>query len=197
MKKITKTYNVYEFSELSDAAKSEALDDYIANGIDYPWYDCIYDDAKTIGGLMGIDVDNIYFSGFCSQGDGACFEGGYSYKKQCVKLVADYAPLDSELNRIVKTLASIQKRNFYQLSASVKHSGHYYHELCTVVDVDHDNDSSVNGNDENDLIETLRDFMRWIYTQLENEYDYITSEESFIDMCQANEWTFTVDGRIY
>ena len=47
------------------------------------WYESTFDDAKAIGALMGMDIDGIYFSGFCSQGDGACFEAGLSYRKGC------------------------------------------------------------------------------------------------------------------
>lgn len=194
MKQITKTYDVYSFDELSENAKQKALADH-AKSIDYDWYDFVYEDAKTIGSLMGIDVNNIFFSGFCSQGDGACFEGGYGYKKNCVNAVMEYAPKDSDLHNIVKTLAAVQKRVFYQLTASVKHSGYYYHENCTVIDVEH-YDRVVSAQDEKAVKECLRDFMRWIYKRLENEYDYITSEESFSELCTANDWEFLESGEM-
>jgi hypothetical protein len=39
------------------------------------WWDSEYDCFKQDMAEVGIEVDNIYFSGFWSQGDGACFEG--------------------------------------------------------------------------------------------------------------------------
>jgi len=81
MKTVTETYNVYSFDELSDKAKNKAMEDYAAN-LGFSFYaECIIEDAKTIGELMGIDIDNVYYSGFYSQGDGAMFTGGYGYKR--------------------------------------------------------------------------------------------------------------------
>ena len=77
----TETINVYQFNELSDSQKQSVFDNWRINGPDYEWWDCIYDDAKTIAALMGIEIKDIYFSGFSSQGDGACFTGNYAYKK--------------------------------------------------------------------------------------------------------------------
>ena len=192
MKTVTIEKEVYEFNELSDSAKQQAITEY---AIDYDWHDFVYEDAKTIGALMGIDITNIYFSGFCSQGDGACFEGGYGYKKNSVNAVKEYAP---ELHDIAQTLFNIQKRNFFQLYAGIKHSGFYYHEFCTIIDVERDSyyGQDVSENDEKDLQEALRDFMKWIYKQLENEHDYLTSEEYFSELCQANEWNFYETGEM-
>jgi hypothetical protein len=184
---------VYQFDELNEDAKEKAREWWREGGMDYEWYDAVYEDAKAIGELMGIEIDKIYFSGFSSQGDGACFEGSYAYAKSSVKAVIEYAPQDSELHRIVKALAAIQKLNFYQLTATVKHSGHYYHEFCTNIDAQRADDSfATEGLDE--LKELLRDFMHWIYRQLETEYDYLNSDEQVDETIRINEYTFTEDG---
>jgi hypothetical protein len=39
--------------------------------MDYEWYTSVYDDATEIARLMGIEIKDIGFSGFSSQGDGA------------------------------------------------------------------------------------------------------------------------------
>ena len=167
---------------------------------DYDWFEMTYDDAKEIAGfakeiagLMGIKIDKIYFEGFWSQGDGACFEGSYSYAKNSVKKVLEYAPLDQELHRIVKALYAIQKRYFYRIVANVKHSGHYYHSRCTNIEVYNEGN---NGQDwlckidDDSITELLRDFMNWIYKQLRTEYEYLTSEAQIIETIEANEYEF-------
>src|SRR5574343_1879008 len=109
METITKQYNVYEFDELTNDAKEYAINHFRdLQSDDTFWSECIIDDAKTIGKLIGIDIDNIYFSGFSSQGDGACFEGYYTYNKHSVKLLKDYAPIDKELHKIVESLYRLQ-----------------------------------------------------------------------------------------
>ena len=45
------------------------------------------------------------------------------------------------------------------------------------------------------VIEVLRDLARWLYRQLEREYDYLTSDEAVDEAIVANEYSFTVDGK--
>jgi len=188
---------VYKYEELSDDAKQTALEKLSDINVDHEWwYD--YEDKKEIAKLMGIDIDNIYFSGFSSQGDGACFEGNYEYKKNSIKAVIDYAPQDVELHRIVKALQAVQKTAFYGITASVKHSGHYYHKYCTDISVDMpENIGQAKFSEiEDATIELLRDYMDWIYRQLQSEYDYQTSEEAILETIEANEYEFTEDGEL-
>lgn len=50
---------------------------------------------------------------------------------------------------------------------------------------------------EDSIIEALRDLARWLYRQLEAEYDHLTSDEAIDDSIIANEYTFTENGRRY
>ena len=205
MRTVTEIKTIYKFDELGEYAKQNALSEWHENGLDYEWYDCVYEDAKEIGRRMGIKIDKIFFSGFSCQGDGACFEGEYAYAKGCQKAVRDYAPVDEELHRIVDTLVAIQRPHFYQLSARVKQSGHYLHRFCTSFGVYKadpvtgcDDNLSYFGEDarkdEENLIETIRDFMLWIYRQLESEYDVLSSMEYFQECALASQWEFSEDG---
>jgi len=194
-----KEIEVYSFAELSEDAKEHVFEKHGDINVNHDWwYD--YDDKKEIAKLMGIDIDNIYFSGFSSQGDGACFEGNYEYRKGSVKAVMDYAPEDIELHRIVKELQSIQKRCFYSARASVKQSGHYMHKYCTKISVDFENYNTgidyYNQKYEEDIIELLRDYMEWIYRNLEKEYEYLTGEDAIVETIEANEYEFDVDGNM-
>jgi len=194
-----KEIKLYKFDELSEEAKEKAIEKlYDINVDDSYWYECTIDDAKEIGKLMGIDISNIYFSGFSSQGDGACFEGKYTYRKNSVKELKAYAPQDEVLHTIVKDLYKIQKSAFYRLYARVKHRGHYSHEYCTEIDVynDENDEQETTKEQEDGLTEVLRDFMRWIYRTLQKEYEYQTSQESIIETIKANEYEFTEDGTL-
>lgn len=189
---VKKCITLYTFDELSDDAKEKARE-WARDGYEFDDFDSesVIDDAKEIGKLMGIVIDHVYYSGFSSQGDGAQFTGFYSYAKDSVKQVNEYAPQDTELHRIVKVLFELQKPNFYRLEASVKHSGHYHHEFCTSIDVSPDD---IPDSTSDELKEILRDFMHWIYRQLEKEYEYRMSDESIDDFIKANEYTFEEDG---
>lgn len=192
---------VFGFKELSDEARQAAFEALGDINVDYEWWDTVYDDAKTIGKLMGIDIDNIYFSGFSSKGDGACFEGCYEYVKGSRAAVKAHAPKDEELLRIATELAAVQRRCFYQVRAGVKHSGHYYHRFCTDIAVDFE--SHISGHDyysphdEAAVAELLRDFMHWIYRQLETEHDYLIGDAAIVETIEANDFEFAVDGELY
>jgi hypothetical protein len=202
---------VFAFDELSDRAKESAREWYREGNLDYEWWDCVYEDAAQCGKILGIDLmtrtaklmgggtrmePNIYFSGFCSQGDGACFQGSYSYAKGATKAIREYAPDDKDLHAIADGLQEMQRKAFYRIEAQVKHRGHYYHEMCTEIDVtDSRTGNYVGGDTEDACVELLRDFMRWIYKRLESEHDYLQSNESVDESIRANEYEFDEDGK--
>ncbi|MDE0377784.1 MAG: antitoxin of toxin-antitoxin stability system, partial [Rhodospirillales bacterium] len=47
---------------------------------------------------------------------------------------------------------------------------------------------------EDTVIEALRDLARWLYRQLQSEYEHQTSDEAVDEIVQANAWTFTAEG---
>lgn len=187
----------YKFEELCAEAKEKALNHCREWQTDYQWWDFIYDDAKEAAKIIGIDIEQIYFSGFSSQGDGACFEGWYSYKPDSCKQIRQYAPMDAELHAIAQALQNIQRTNFYQLRASVKHRGHYYHENCTDIDIDRKDYKEPTEDAEESVKECLRDFMRWVYSKLEKEYEWLISDESVTEFIEANEYEFDEEGNIF
>ena len=198
----TETVALYQFRELDDDAKTAALNNLRDINVDYPdWHESTTDDAKRMGAILGMDITDIYFSGFWSQGDGACFEGTYNYAKGAAKAIRAEAPQDKELHRIADELQALQRRYFYSLTASVKQRGRYSHEMCTDIRVYRETKYSLVGDvdaqiDES-LTDSLRDFMRWIYRQLECEYEYLTSEEAVKQSIEANEYEFTANGEFH
>lgn len=190
----TTTRTLYTFDELDEQAKQRAIDKFREHNLDYAWWEFVYEDAKTIGALMGITVDRIGFSGFSSQGDGAHFEGSYKYISGAAKAVAQHTGgTDTEIVRIAAELQRIQKGHFYRVTATVKHRGHYQHEMCTDIYVDDGGLGNSHGT-EDAIKEVLRDFMRWIYKRLETEYDYLQSDEQIAETIKANGYEFHEDG---
>lgn len=200
MRTIIKKTKVFKFCELSQDAKETVIETFSDINTDYQWWDFLFEDFKTVGEILGIEINEIYFSGFWSQGDGACFEGNYSYKKDCIKKIKEYAPTDTELHSIATALFQIQRPYFYRLTANIKHSGHYYHEYCTAIDVyqqDNTDYGNVSSNDVEAIEDLLRDFMRWMYQQLEKEYNWLTTKEQIISTIESNNYEFTEDGQQY
>lgn len=193
----THTITTYQFSELSPEAQREALDNCRDwNVASEYWSGYSVECAKDAGKLLGIDIDNVYFSGFWSQGDGACFTGSYAYKKGSVKAIKDEFPMADELHAIAQNLQDIQKLRFYRLTADVTHSGRYYHAYSTDMQI-FDNGEYASDIVHDAIKECLQDFMNWIYRMLEAEYDDLTSDACVRESIEANELEFNADGSAY
>jgi len=204
-----RTTLVYQFDELDEKAKERAREWYRqGNWDDSFWSECVIDDAKEIGTHMGMDIDNIYFSGFWSQGDGACFEGTWRASDVKVDELKECAPQDKELYRIVDGLAELAKE-YPEGYFLVKHRGHYSHSGCTSFDVELPCEQKEEleygspeykalqvklGEDEDTLIKLARDFMDWIYRTLEKEWEYLNADEQVDESIRINEYEFFQDG---
>jgi hypothetical protein len=185
---------VFSFDELNDRAKEKARDWF--KSTDFFYADYVIDDVKEVAAHLGIDIDRIFYSGFSSQGDGACFEGFYKYKSGWRNELKGYAPKDAELMRIGEALQKAQARHFYNLVASCKHRGHYYHSGCMDVGVEHSDDRCRDLQSiEDDVVQALRDFADWVYKMLMEAYDWTSADEQVDDSIEANGYTFTEDGK--
>ena len=131
-------------------------DDYWSDGVTY--------DAKEIAALMGIAIDDIFFTGFWSQGDGACFTGQLGYDKDCLEKVMEHAPNDLELREIAALWSNLRCPD---LSGRVTHTGRYYHSNSVIFDIEEDLEV-----DEKAVIRTAKRFMDWIYEKLEQAYNF-------------------------
>ena len=202
---------VYPIDELSDAAKDAARGWYRQHCMDHAWYDFVYEDFQTVCAILGIALrtspvklvsgatredPHLYWTGFWSQADGACFEGTYSYAPGAASAIRIHAPQDTELHAIANSLQQVQRRNFYQCQARIEHRGRYYHEYTMAISVERDSPTwqPLTPDAEDGVVEALRDLARWLYRQLEREYEYQTSDEVVDETIQINGYTFTGDG---
>jgi hypothetical protein len=203
---------VYEFHELSDGAKEKARAWFHEGLNDHDWHDFIFEDFEQICRILGIELRTrpvrlmgggtrdkpcIYFSGFYCQGDGACFEATYTYERGAARRIRDYAPRDSELHRIAGRLQDIQRANFFQLRADIRHRGHYCHAYCMDITVERDSPlcQDITRGAEDAVTDSLRDLAHWLYRQLEREWDHMMSDAYAEEGIAANEYTFTAQGR--
>lgn len=237
---------IYQFDELSDDAKQRARAWYReASADDSFWSEHVIDDAATACERMGFNVRQrpvklmgggtrlepaIYFSGFWSQGDGACFEGSWSpetimpREQFCAEYPAEWPNPDgtteqsernAELQRIhAESLRLAQLDPGNEVSWRCKHRGHGNAEYNT--EFEHTDERCAHCEANTDCTEdgcvcvcdtcnpnrldeaheeNARDAMRWIYRQLEREWEWINSDEQIDETIRCNEYTFTENGR--
>jgi hypothetical protein len=189
-----------EANMVSDELKQELLERYRDINVDYDWWDSIYDDFKVDMDIKGIHVDKMYFSGFWSQGDGACFEG--------VVFVNQFAKFMEVHDLCERYPAAKFFADQSELCVQIaKESHHYCHENTVNVYL---RDSTGNPYDdftprweiydtmqtlldseyaalELDCEEIIKGYMQELYSRLQKEYEYLTSEEVVWESIVANE----------
>ena len=170
-----------------------------------PTYDAFADEMR----LKGIRVDRMFFSGFSSQGDGACFVGH----------VDDWTVFLPTVGVTCPAVIALANEHW---SLSVGHrGGRYTHEHSTHFDIympnpeDHGRSyydkfagryipHPWDADDirtkawlallqqvdydklEEDVQEAFRDHMRGFYKRLEAEYEHLTSDEVVWESIKAN-----------
>ena len=195
----------HPWHKLPESVKSSILDKHrYWNVDDLEWWDSVYDGFKEDMKAIGIRVDKMYFSGFSSQGDGACFEGSVSNWELFLKSLGYTDPM------LVRHLD--QHADF-----SVRHRGHYYHENCTSFTTDLPLPNDLYETEENfvelygygeelrdaaliatlsqydgdkleaQFTEVFKDHMRDLYRRLEEEYEYLTSDEVVLESLEVND----------
>lgn len=204
------------FSELSDKARQKARDNFLST--DYPWYEWwgfVFDDAIAVGRLMGIEIDSnarkttsgktihepvIYFSGFSSQGDGAKFGAEYRFEPDGLDEVTAYCGgKDEELIRIARELTVMQAAQkfaglgYFRANVGTGNS-RYSHPASMTVSIHDLGSDEVGEPDEEQFTKLMRDFADWIYGQLEEQYDYLTSEECVDEELSRDDMLFDEDG---
>jgi hypothetical protein len=206
------TTTVYTINELSEEARDKAINhfrDY--NTIDDFWFEDMtevrspYAQPYYQGFFQeqaegsGFDMRAFYFSGFWSQGDGACFEAFVDYE--------DYI-LKNKLGNRYRMLLSHVRRDGGGLL--IKTRGHYSHANTMYVeeadryynaadDTQRAYDASEKADAQaqeliDEILEHAQDLADDFYRQLEREYEYLSSDEQIIESLDANEMLFNEDG---
>lgn len=168
--------------------------------VDHDWWDCVYDHFKEDMEKAGIEVDDMRFSGFWSQGDGASFTG---YMRS--KPFFEHHKLTETYPYIAKLMAMGG-----DFTLTIERTGyHYVHENTVSVELtftDMFRHTLPNDGVRAEVIEQwdnlldaeylalidtaqdiVRDYCRDLYNRLEETYDYLTSDEAVWEAIVANE----------
>lgn len=202
--------NVHELKALHPKRFDKEHSDWAASCASYDWWGDVFGEAKKRGlDEHGYVIEDLQFSGFWSQGDGASWSGYVNIPK-FIKLhgleddpdwfVLHQMVNDALANTTVDIITSGRDTHEYtmQVREIEQYSGGGDHEFLTGIlagtsissVMDDEETSSMLLTAEGYILDAARDFARSIYRELEEEYSYITSEESFIDHCEINEVQF-------
>lgn len=175
------------------------------------WWEHIYDDAKEEGKAFGFEIDVIYFSGFYSQGDGASWTGSVDVAKWLEK----NKETDAQAQIVIELVEDgwVNKKLTISSNWRYSHAGSMSSDGLEVSPPDNNfaiskgifEGASVSDMFESaqslldtladDIVESAKDYAFEIYKRLQNEYEYLCSEECISEMCDANEYLFSEDGK--
>jgi hypothetical protein len=179
------------------------------------WWAYVYADAIEDGEVLGFDIDDIKFSGFWSQGDGASWHGRVRLDTFISKNYDAAEPATLYLLEMIRL-------GWIAPSIGVHQNGRSVHEMSMTCDGVEDYVNFAAKDDavvpdgpyaganvielasvfglplllddlEKTALDSARYFASEIYIRLRDEYEWLTSEEQFIEHCLANDVEFDVD----
>jgi len=199
MRTITQTINLFKFEELTEELQQKVIEKNRDINTDFDWHESIFEYFKEDNEKY-FDIKNIYFTGFWSQGDGAMFE--YSgINENLLNEAIESLNLPKWKKQILSTQICISGKGVQR--------GHYYHEnSCdhTIYIEDNNNGYYQNIYDlidlyssdiEDFIITKYKDICQDLYKNLENEHDYLQSDEVIKETLICNDYDFTEEGDIY
>lgn len=210
-----------KWTELSEKARERFLSTYNDEGYSGQNVIMMYKSDPEVA-AKGFDIDEIYYSGFSSQGDGASWKGRVDLKKYVTHFMT--APEDAVKREVLLAmLENDDMTNYIQLDTSgrychsntmyVKHGIETYFGPGTTIDAKHIKENMFFGANVADLLEAIggddtleafceemltaaRELADEIYAALEKEYDYQHSEECVAELAAANDWEFDEEGEM-
>ena len=202
MRTATKEITLYSVSDLKEnpiVLKNVLDKQYCINVEADFWYEYIIDNHTQKLKSLGFNEVKIAFSGFGSQGDGASFT--------CESIDFKKWLLENSTNNN-KRLLSLLNKDLIELDGNIKRDRytHYCHWNTTTLYLSDsvfgergsypNIESAIEQLDE-DITKFMQKYNNKIYTELENTYFDLTSEESILETLEANDYEFTADGNIY
>ena len=178
-----------QYNELSDEAKERAFESFKNRELyDNHWAHHVLEDWVERLEDVGIDTEvyDMHWSGFHSQGDGASFEGSINLKKfleahpdvrqKHIELYISTVPFDTLSDDYAEYMVLLRK---------TQHR-HYCHENTITLDWDIETNDvgkfdKVMTDSEPDIERQCRDYMRQLYRELENAYEYEFSMDNFFE----------------
>lgn len=215
---------IFKFDELDDEAKERARQWWRDGGLDYEWWDSTYEWFITLCRLLGVEFATrsgggrknwkgepvsepmIFFSGFYTQGSGSSFKTLY-----CDPF---------EMAEAVRKKVWIEKgEGNEETFKGIPEPPHHHHEAwlrsmgAVQVRADNPRDYYISTDWEIEswvkdraaavmeeyakwgceLLEYLND---WLFSALEEEYEYLMSDEQIDETLRINEYEFTKEGEM-
>lgn len=178
--------------KLSAERQDKLLEEHRYSDVEFHnWWDFTYDWFKEQMKTLGVEVSDIAFSGFCSQGDGAWFAGH----------IDDWYLVLREIGQLLKA-HSYWPHSEWSFQSESYHRGYMRYDCDMPADenpYDEEDEPlqfaafelrNPNRDAVNDIAKDVQglfeDKANELYRSLEEEYDYLTSDEHVVESLLNN-----------
>ena len=156
----------------------DVLSEYRNVNVDCEWYEFIIENFTTEAEKIGFDIDpdNVSFSGFWNQGDGASFTGTVD--------MLDFLKSKKLLSKYSKAVNAMRNNKVDELVSIARTSNLYFHSnTCTTDDIQVYDYITPATEDELEEIHSLIEDKRVelcdsLFKKLEELYEYLTSDKA-------------------
>lgn len=191
MRTAIKETAVYNFNELSEEAKQIAKQWWLEHQEPTLFSnDCL----QQIEFDYGITELKIEFSLSYSQGDGLCMHGNVStYNDKFCNIITE--GLTEQQKELFKE--EIQSINF------VKFNYHYSHSKTIHIELSYDSEESITDEVNTIMQIVFQNVCNWYFKKCKEfeiqgyAYFFEISDEDMNDCCEANDYEFTEEGKLY
>lgn len=183
---------LYQLSELPDEKSKARARDFIREQIDSNDYSQTQDDCLEVARMLGFSEVELLWSGFWTQGSGACLVGRWYACNVREHAARTEYPTDEALHTAAARIEALAK-TYPHLWFKTTHRGHYYHSFS--VDFEFADDLEMSNEEITEIKEALRALMAWCYKQLETQNQWLNSDENLDEEAEQREYEFTADGR--
>ena len=185
-----------QYKELSEAAQAYAYQMFKEYSVsdDHEWWENTFCEWVTKLEGLGIYTDNpqMFFSGFGSQGDGACFTGVINLKefleahpdvlRQNVDLYMSTVPFDTSSENFAEYVIKLTRLSNNYNHENTVHIGEWEVYCGDEYNNEVREEFEFLFCEAQDAIEEqCREYMRQLYKDLEAEHDYQQSIECFLE----------------
>jgi hypothetical protein len=180
----TKKINVYSFEELKPEIQEKVLNNFREINTNYDWYEFIFENFKEEFKEYGLSFESLNFD---------------LYRREISFNKLDVDNLNLFLNKILpidnKILLSLSNFKDFDYYYNIDDNGNFI-----IDDYDEEDlNQKVTIEDlkliEDTATEFLKDKLREMLKYLDDEYNYLLSDESIKETIECNEYKFLKDGR--
>jgi len=180
----TRTITVYTFSELSDDAKENAIENLSDINVTFDWWEPIYEDLKSIG----FECNGFEIYHHCK------LTPTESYRTIAKKILEQHGQLRGtyvEALQFIETHQDLSYRldRLLDMYHSGKYQDHREQWLSKKIDKLGNKIEELESDFHNDMENDYR-------LMLEKEWEYLTSEKAIIETIESNDYEFDKNGNL-